>query len=294
MIPCEVVIKKKGRLFGRVKTIRRSFSIPESWEEVPFEKRADVTRYLIKHDYWGARVCLLKDFLELQDDELPYVNEFDLGEAIQYLEWMKMVPMTQPLLPYFKHSKSTYFCTAEKFADGTNLEFVKADEYYQKFSKGDDTALLKLTALLYRRKVIKPGVANRVLTRYPVDTDNLEILDQFQQELNDLPLEYQFMALWYWAGIKQYINQVYGKWLFVDQGEPTDSDEVDTEYQEKKQGVMFGWWGVFLDLSKTGVFGSYNSVLSTNFHTTCMYLVKESKEKRDRERKQLMQKERSG
>ncbi|MEO7174984.1 MAG: hypothetical protein ABI002_04295, partial [Saprospiraceae bacterium] len=82
----------------------------------------------------------------------------------------------------------------------------------------------------------------------------------------------------YFSGVKAYVYNLYKKWLFEapEEEEEQDPDEAPEEKLpvRKSDGPDFGWWGSFLDVAASGVFGDYEKVLHTRFHTICTWLIK--------------------
>ena len=95
------------------------------------------------------------------------------------------------------------------------------------------------------------------------------------------PQEVHIQALMWWIGMKMLVNRMYGKWLF--EGDEDEDEEEDTPDYAKAtsgeaKGPNFGWWGIFLDVAESGVFGPLEKVYQASIHDICIFLVKKRAE----------------
>lgn len=70
-----------------------------------------------------------------------------------------------------------------------------------------------------------------------------------------------------------------------------EEKDQDQEVQEATPGPYFGWWGVYMDIAESGLFGRLEDVHQANFHSICIYLSKKYLEARDRERRRDLDKQ---
>jgi len=77
--------------------------------------------------------------------------------------------------------------------------------------------------------------------------------------------------------MKMLIHKMYGAWIFDNDEEEDEQDE--TAYAKASagkagKGPNFGWWGIYLDVAESGVFGALEKVYQTSIHDICIFLVK--------------------
>lgn len=272
-------ISRRG-WFGR--TQRRA--LPSSWDEVPQARLLFCLRHLFALEREVAMPLILADLLRIPVRSLRHFDRDDLAALFYHLEWMKLEAVPVPVIRSFTHKGITYHLPADKFSNGVCMEYPLADEFYGKYleaDKEDKSALLKLTATLCREaKTDEAEIQRTGDIRIPLNSR--PELEARAMRLEGLPLEYQIAVLLYFAGVKALIHKVYGKVLF-DNDEESEADKP----ARKKSGTLFGWWGVYMDLA--GDITKLDKVHQTNFHTTCMYLVKRRREQQEAEMQMRLQ-----
>lgn len=256
MIPVEIHINR--RLLGK-KTIRRF--LPESFQEAGEDALFCIKQLLLHKNENLARAKALAKLLYIRPHLVKGLHNQDLGSLINLLSWMNLNPSPVPAIRFFDHNKQRYWLPKEKFQDGLAIEYPMADEYFTQLLAGDDDALIKLVATLARPE--KDG------KRIPLT--GREEVEKRAKELKDLSPEAQWAVYMYFGGIKQYIHDLYKGYLF-------EVKEEDEDNQQASEGAMFGWWGIYMDVAESGVFGNLEKVYQSNFHNICIYLVKKKKE----------------
>lgn len=200
--------------------------------------------------------------------EWRQLSEEQLATLALGLDWLELRACARPLRESLRRGLTSYYLPAEKFADGTAVEFAMADECFQQFLDGDEDAPLRLLAVIAR--------PHRRGKRIPV-TDWDEV-DHRLRRFRGLPPEWTLQAVMYWAGVKEYVHATYGEWLFR---QPDDDEQED----HTPTGPNFGWWGILMNIAEGGPFGSLEKVHQRNFHEVCIYLVQKEAARRDHERK---------
>lgn len=260
-----------GKYWGR--EYRRD--LPLSFAEVPQSRLCSLIRVLLQGD--ENRIFAAEVLLDLPRAILALIPTEDWGWILYNMEWCKLEPSAIRPRLYFVHDGVQYWFPADNFQNGTCLEFALADDFYNAYVEhGSPQDLRKLVATLCREK--KESLAERLRT-----ADNrIPLLSRAEAEarakrLDTLPEELAAMVLFYFAGVKQQIAEIYGEWLFDN-----DEDEPDEHHTPTpKSGPMFGWWSVFFDMAEN--ITNLPTVYQTSFHTLCMMLVERRKRAKEQE-----------
>lgn len=265
----------------RRKTTRRS--LPKSFQEMESGLRLFCYESLISFARPNAMTLILRKILHLPSAQFKAIPDADIASMILAIDWMNLGPQTTPIIPSFKHSwGKEYFFPEKEFSNGRANVYPLADEFFNKFMEGDESQadlLLATLALPKNKDGERIGIKSR------------SEITRRAESFKDVNPAIKMMAISYWAGIKEYVFDLYKGYLWPDPDEEKPEEDSaaaisgngDTAGQEQGDGVMFGWWGVFMELAETGVFGTLNDVHQSNFHTLCMYRTKKRKEYNDAE-----------
>jgi hypothetical protein len=237
--------------------------IAGAWDE--FE---DSTRLLCLHALatstgeLKAKVGILRAMLKLPKVVFESIDDERLSALVDTLDWMHLDPK-MVRIESFWHRGVKYKLPKAKFEDGVGIEFPMADQFFQKFQKSSkEEDLLQLVATL-ARPVSRSG-RSKIM--------GVEDVDRIAQKLNGLSTTNTIAVMLYYLNLKQYISELYGPYLF-------NADEDDGKvYESTVHFPNFGWWGTYIVIAESGVFGNYEAVLQTNFHRICMFLVEKRKE----------------
>ncbi len=263
---------------------RRRFvlRIPQRWEEVtPLVRRERWWRWAATLQPPEMKRRILRDLVPLMWRRKMMPAE--QGAIVAHLEWALPVPDAEVIpLESFFHRDVRYVFPKAKGPNVSCVEFALCDDYYKQFVDGDAEALLRVSACLWReedeeeREMLKRG-DERVLIHSQAEVEARLI------RLTGVPQEVHIQALMWWIGMKMLINKMYGKWLF-EEDEDEDEDEDAPAYAEASasKGPNFGWWGIFLDVAETGVFGPLEKVYQASIHDICIFLVKKRAEANQR------------
>lgn len=253
-------------------------AIPESWNEVPMASRLFCIRQLLTQpDDKRARLAIIRKLFKRQWRSIIALSDHQVADILKLTDGIGIKADPEPVIPSFKHKGVIYFLPKEKARNLTAFEYPVADGYYEQYViDHDESALLYLVATLAReghgdqKLALKTGdVRTPLLSR-------LEI-EHRANMLGGLAPDARVAVLMYFAGVKQYIHDLYGKWLF---NQPIiDDEEEDSEPDAEAGGSgMFGWWGMYMTIAESGVFGNLDQVHQSNFHSICMYAVKKKEE----------------
>lgn len=121
--------------------------VPTNWTEAGFSDLYAVAKYLacdISDDIFLAL------FLGIPRRILKYFSEFELWKIAQCITLLEsMNPISRFLIPEFYAGKYKFTAPKDKLKDMPFGNFVMFDSFYLDYSKGDKSALDKMTAHLY-------------------------------------------------------------------------------------------------------------------------------------------------
>lgn len=178
----------------------------------------------------------------------------------------------------FRHRRRTYLLPRPKFENGTCLDFVLGDGYFQAWiSTGDPAQLLRLVATICREpKRNKREALSTGDERVPLLQK--EEVEHRARRLEGLEPEIMAAVMLYFAGVKEYVARTY--WVLFDAPAPQPDPENSTpdhspggEGNNAGDGPKFGWWSVFMQVAESRAYGEYEEVLQRRLHKICVYLV---------------------
>lgn len=229
--------------------------IPEAWGEVPRRHLPLFLRVAVGGpDEYSNRLRAIRAITGWPSRRLWQITPTDLWAICDTLSWTQEPRPESPFREVI-HNGVTRLTPGDGFEHGTCLQWALAEEYFQQVVSGDDQAVYLLAAVLLR------PADDPVRDRKQLEAD-VKIMRQLKEELVGS------LAL-YFAGVKQYVHEIYGEHLFTRTSE---------EEQDQPRGPHFGWWGAYLSVAESGTFGTYDQVLQTGFHTVCVYLVQKKRE----------------
>jgi hypothetical protein len=275
----EVAVTRENRRRWNI-FLRRRFllRIPTSWSEVtPMARRERWWRWASTLEGPAVQLRILRDLMPWRWRR--HLNTQARSAIVTHLEWVMPQPDAESIpLESFYHRGTRYHFPTAKGPNVSCVEFALADDYYKAFAEGDTDSLLRVSACLWReedqdeRGRLMRGDA-RVLLHSQAEVEARVLA------LEGAPKEVHIQALMWWVGMKMLVNKMYGRWLFDNDDEDEDEDELPEAAASKpSKGPNFGWWGIFLDVAETGVFGPLEKVYQTSIHDICIFLVKKRAE----------------
>lgn len=250
--------KKSLSLLGK-KSI--SFSLPESWDEIPVNLRMEVFRAVYNFPYPGNYEYIIKLLASPGRSFFIATPTDQLWELFETLKWMESNPGPTPVIDHFTHKGVTYYFPTPKLENASGYEFAVAEEIYPNIQgeKAEEN-LLKLTATICRpANPDKKAIIQNEDIRIPLI--NKEERDLIAKDLTGLDPAVQHIAFMYFTACKEYIHNVYGPFIF-------------TEEEPDRISKMLGWFGTLFSIAETRVFGSLERVYQTKLHTLLQYLMK--------------------
>lgn len=269
-----ILTEQKRRRWNPFRRRRFVLRIPQKWSEVV------AIRQRARWWSWAASLPPEEVNLKILNDLLPsnwrrQLSHLENGAIVGHLGWVMPVQDVEVIpLETFEHNDVRYVFPKPKGPNVSCIEFALCDDYYKQFIAGDAEALLRVSACLWReeeddrREMLKRG-DDRVLLHSQAE------VEARVERLTGAPQEIHIQALMWWIGMKMLVNKMYGKWLF-EEDEDEDIEDVDEPAYAKAsagKGPNFGWWGIFLDVAETGVFGPLEKVYQAAIHDICIFLV---------------------
>ncbi len=264
------------------RTRRVDTSLPDGWSGVKDTSKA--LRALAEFPGAHGQCLALRYVLKLKATDFFCLSNEQAADLLRVAPWLKLSPSPTPLLGNVRWRRKLLCWPAAKFANGTLREFAIADAAFEAYQDAHPQALEMLTATLLRpRKTRRSFHFARVADSRQIERTGDERvaivsraeLESQAQRLADKPLpsEVKAAVLMYWIGIKEYVHQAYGSYLFEDPEAEQTSGPV-------AKGPDFGWHGQAMEIAKEGALGTLEQVYDTNFHTVAMYLVKRNADRR--------------
>lgn len=271
MLTVEIIAPQRRRLTLLWRR-RCVFRLPQSWTEVPADQR---------RAWWSIAVsnaeqcsCFLLSKIVPRRWRIG-LSDTDRAALIASMYWTRPIPDSGNIpLSTFRYRGADFDFPAANGENMACLEFATADDLYGKYvEKQDANALEELSWTLWRER--EPDAATRAARADDrVLLHGIGEVRERQRRYGPAPVEMQVQALLYFAGLKQYLQSVYGAYIF----EQPDEDDDETPAPRPDNGPNFGWWGIFQAVAEAGIFGDCEKVFQTNLHEVCVYLVRKKVE----------------
>lgn len=242
------------------------FNLPTGWAEVHHPRR------------WFARV--LTNGLSARDAFLRsliplryrwQMNDEDWNALRVKTEWMEPKGDCRAVpVPFYVHRGTKYIGPMPEGANIACGEFAVADDLYGKAVEGDTVAATQLAAVLYRQNDTDAWQF-RGDERMPFR--HLSEADERVKRQKQIPGDVIAAGMLYMSGLKAWMADVYGAYLFDTPDEPEEND-TEAHQEDAPSGPDFKWWGVFQGVAEAGVFGTLDKVYQANIHEVCIFLVR--------------------
>lgn len=239
--------------------------LPKSWDEMSSDSLVFVCKVLTRHKLEVARGIILRHFLNIKERRFQQLNDGQLVDLLQCIDWISLKGLRSQIFRAFKRNWSL---PSTDFKDGLCYEYAKADEYFGKFKESgmkDDLDMFFACLTRFKNRALIDDILLAKSKNKSTTVD--AIIQKRMKQTKRIPLYVKAVTLAYFSGIKEYVHQLYGQWLFTA---PLDSTP--------QPSINFGWWGVFLSVSESNTFGDIDNVHRSNFHDVCAYLVQKKEE----------------
>ncbi len=223
----------------------------------------------------------LKYLLDVPNRTWRRLTENNIAALLDTLPWLQVRPDVVSPFHEFTHLDVTYYMPASHGMNMVALEYPIADAAFQDYlNTGKPAALLLLCATLCREAepnaalAIQRGDKRRPLLSRSEATERAKALAGLDESI-------QAAVLYYFAGVKKFINETYGKVLFVQKEE---EDAAATA------GPSLGWWAIYFTVATDGPFGrDVEIVHQKRFHDVCLFLVNRIREQKEADMRARLQ-----
>lgn len=203
----------------------------------------------------------------------PQIPADALGALAAQLRWATMVVDAEQVpVEFFAHNGEQYAFASAKGGNVAGLEYALCEDYYAEAQQGDASAYLRLSACLWREKIWHKGTALR-RGDWRVPLYSREEVEARAAALESAPAWVHVQAVTWFIALKGLIHKMYRSWIF-DADDPDEDGEAEEPEAAPSRGPNFGWWGMFLDVAESGVFGPLPEVHQASLHDVCIFLVK--------------------
>lgn len=241
---------------------RHKFEIPASIAEVPTASMDSVLAVVFEGEgdkRVDALYCLTP---KKARRDLGKLNEVQLVQLLELLDWINEPIPTTPMLPEVVVGKVTYLSPQALMSSSVFAEVMFADVYFNALSS-DPSQLTKLAACLYRPADPAKELGDR---RIKFDSDRLE-----EDAANLARLSYEKLSsiVAFYSACKRQMMQLYE--------EAFDTPPENSEGEFTTQPVsnpLERWVDMLMMVADSNVFGNIEEVKYANMHEVLMYLVR--------------------
>ncbi len=263
-VSVEIQVPRRG-LWPRT-TYRRV--LPASFNEVEEARRLPLWRALLSGEGEAGRMAALRLLLRLPGSVRRALDADQVAALLAALPWLQAKPRPAPPFDYFDHGGKRYFLPNAYGMNLVALEYPISDEAFTNYIRtGEADHLRLLCGTLCREEEAEPAaITQRGDRRVPLLSRPQA--EARAEQLRDLDPRTMNGVLFFFAGVKEYVHNSYGKVLF----EEPDTDEHGNPLPNNTKPSL-GWWSVYFTVAHDGPFGDVERVYQTSFHDVCLYLV---------------------
>lgn len=264
-MPVNIELSAPSRRLFR-NTYRRD--LPTSFAEVPEARRLRLWRALLSARGEAGRIAALRVLLDVPRSIFRALTADHVAALLDALPWLVAAPDPVPRIQSFRYRRREYFFPAPYGMNLAAIEYPIADEAFSKYlSTSQPEHLLLLCGTLLRER--EPDNAAAIQRGDP----RVLLLSRAQAEhragvLKGLPDHIQSAAFLYFAGVKEFVHNSYGKVLF----EQPETDEHGNVIPQSTTPSL-GWWSLYFSVATDGPFGNLERVYQAGFHNVCLFLV---------------------
>lgn len=275
-IPVEVLLPRRWRILRS--TYRRD--LPSSFAEVPEARRLPLWLALNSKPGEAGRLAAMRYLIDLPNKVFKQLTDDQVFSLLEVLPWLEAMPDPNPRINSFNHHGILYHLPANHGLNMVAIEYPIADEAFMRWAKTGSPEAIKLLCGTLCREA-NPDEADAILRgdkRVPLVSRSQA--EHRAEAFKDLPEAIETAVLLYFAGVKEFISNSYGKVLF-DQDDEGDQSSGSTS-------PTLGWWSVYFSVAADGPFGDIQALYQTSFHSVCLYLVDRIKQQRADELRRRM------
>lgn len=246
---------------------RRNYrrDLPGSFDELEESRRLPLWRTLLSAPGAEGQLRAIKFLLKLPPGVFRKISPDQAFSLMEATPWLHSDPSPTPRFKSFRHKGETYYLPAGHGLNMAALEYPIADEAFMAWAgSGSDKHLAMLCGTLCReRNEDESACITRGDKRVPLLSKSEATLRA--ERFKDLPEHIRTGVVLYFAGVKEFVSNSYGKVLFE---QPEEGENAPSTTPN------LGWWSIYFNLAVDGPFGRHiNEVRQANFHEVCLYLV---------------------
>lgn len=257
------------------RTIERS--LPEGWDEMGQDEALDAIQTLYRYTPTYARTRIAHRLLGLPKKISMRIHPEQMYDIVQTLSWMDVDEYLKPPADRFTFNGTTYYLPKEKLLNASCIEYALADEALTSYMESRSDRDLYLLAAILCREAKKSPLKIRQTGDVRIPLLNREEANFRAEIFAGLDRHILAMVLLYFIGCRRHVHGIYADWIFTSPEPHSEEEDEEEDEPVPAGGPMFGWWTVFMDVAKSGVFGNIRQVHQANFHELCMHLVQEKK-----------------
>lgn len=247
-----------------------ALSVPERWSDLEDTERRHLWKLLCNTSAAVDTLILRKVLKPLPLWSRLLLRPEDSAAMLGALKWATLRPECNDIaLPEITLHGTRYVLAKPLGRNVVAGEFAVCNDLYTAVvAKNDTHALQTLTAVLYR-EADRDEAAAQARGDERVPYRNKDEAEARLARMGEPPAEMQIQALYYFAGLKQQIHRMYGRFIFDNENQGDAPTATIPDY---------GWWGVLQGIAESGVFGDLRSTYQSYIHEICVYLVRKKAE----------------
>jgi hypothetical protein len=262
-IPVEITIPRRWRILRS--TYRRV--LPASFDEVDEARRLPLWKALCSKPGEAGKLAAIRCLLDLPKPVFNRLSDDQAYELLLAVPWLEALPNPSPRITQFEYKGLVYYLPKTHGLNLMAIEYPIADEAFIKWAEtGNQSSALLLCGALCREEEMN---AAAVITR---GDKRVPLLTKYEaqhraEHFKDLPEDIRTAVILYFAGVKEFVANSYGKVLF-------DQPEAGEAKEQTSTTPTLGWWSIYFSLAIDGPFGrDVKLVYQTPFHEVCLHLV---------------------
>lgn len=252
---------------------------PKRWEDIDNNTLLSIAPYCLQ-DSIENRVKLLQVLCPHEQlHQLLSAKPSRIRAMLHLLDWVYDTYFTEPRIPTFDLSGTTYHLPAAQLKYCHIIEWAQAETCFDRITGSGNFAKKQPDPTYINHLILtlcRPEIANLDRSNPHWDGDNREYFSPVLNRqrialMGNLSVNFKCYFLLFYLGCKKHINHHF-EILFE---KPKAEQDGIAKYQTGFYRPMdFGWTGVIMDIAESGTFGKFEEVQYTNLYTILYYLSK--------------------
>jgi hypothetical protein len=275
-----------------VKIKNKKRELPENWGELTHKQVMRIIPFLFNPliNKQDAKIYVLMRLLEIDHKLFFKMNPVQVTQLLILIEFIFDETLPDPVIKEFVHKGVKYLAPADRLSNICIIEFAMADAYFENidYETAELNAYNKIISTLYRPEKKDMDTTHPDYNGDPREKYNTIHAEQRAEQFNDLNPYIKVSIIKFFIACKKHVADQYSI-LF----QQPKKKEGETEAKPEKTGrkdIVPVWIGIIYDLSQSTIFGNFEQVAYTNFHTICIHLCREEIKARELENKNIFAK----